>query len=352
MLLYIIIAIIMFGVLIAVHEFGHFFTAKLCGVRVNEFAIGMGPTLFSRKKGETTYALRALPIGGFCAMEGEDEASDDKRAFGNKAWWQRVIILVAGSAMNYLTGLLILLVLFSQISVIQQPVITSFFDGFTLEGESGLMVGDEIYSINGHRIYMAGDIGMFLNRANGDVMDIVVVRDGQQVTLDDLPLQLREYEGEEGLYFGLRFEQNDDATAGGRVKLAFYQSIDYVRMVWMSLGDLVRGAVGLQDMSGPIGIVTMIGEAGASADSTGQAMDRIMTLVAFIAINLAVMNMLPIPALDGGRIFFMIVNGFSLLFARRKLNPKYEGMVNMVCFICLMAFMVVVAVSDVAKLAA
>ncbi|MCC8123599.1 MAG: site-2 protease family protein, partial [Oscillospiraceae bacterium] len=185
MLLYIIIAIIMFGVLIAVHEFGHFFTAKLCGVRVNEFAIGMGPTLFSRKKGETTYALRALPIGGFCAMEGEDEASDDKRAFGNKVWWQKVIILVAGSAMNYLTGLVILLVLFSQVSVIQQPVITSFFDGFALEGESGLMVGDEIYSINGHRIYLAGDISMFLNRASGDaVMDIEVVRDGQRVTLN------------------------------------------------------------------------------------------------------------------------------------------------------------------------
>ncbi|MCC8122873.1 MAG: site-2 protease family protein, partial [Oscillospiraceae bacterium] len=136
------------------------------------------------------------------------------------------------------------------------------------------------------------------------------------------------------------------------IKLAFYQSIDYVRMVWMSLGDLVRGAVGLQDMSGPIGIVTMIGEAGASADSTGQTLERVMTLVAFIAINLAVMNMLPIPALDGGRIFFMIINGFFLLFTRRKLNPKYEGMVNMICFICLMAFMVVVAVSDVAKLAA
>jgi len=350
MLLYIVIAIIMFGLLIALHEFGHFFTAKLLGVQVNEFSIGMGPPLVSRQKGETKYSIRAFPIGGYCAMEGEDEQSEDPRSFSNKAWWKKFIILIAGSAMNFLTGLVILLILFGQMSSYRPPVITSFMDGFPLEGESGLMVGDEIVSIDGHRVYLYNDVALFLARGNGTDLDIVVLRDGEKVVLEDLPLQLREYAGEDELRFGLRFEEEREATGGDKVRLAWAQALDYGRIIWLSLGDIVHGAVGLRDLSGPVGIVSMIGQVGAQSETQVAAIQNIMSLVAFIAINLAVMNLLPIPALDGGRIFFMIVNGFCLLFTRKKLNPKYEGYVNMVCFICLLGLMAVVAVSDVMKL--
>ena len=356
MVLYIVIAIIMFGLLIAVHEFGHFFTAKLLGVRVNEFAIGMGPKLLRKKRGETVYTLRALPIGGFCAMEGEEEETGDPRSFSSKSWWRKLIILVAGSFMNFLTGFLIILILFGQVSAFRAPVITGFLDGFPqqLQGAEGLQPGDEIVSIDGHRIYLYSDIALFLSRTNGVDMDLVVRRDGEKVVLKDFPLTPREYEydGEKQLMFGLSFTQVEEATLAARLKMGAYQAADYVRMVWMSLGDLVTGAVGLRDLSGPIGIVTVIGEVGAQSESAGEAAFNILNFVAFIAINLAVMNLLPIPALDGGRIFFLAVGGVYRLFTRKTMNPKYEGYVNMVCFFCLIALMAVVAVSDVFKLVA
>ncbi len=353
MLLYIILAIVMFGLLIAVHEFGHFFTAKLLGVRVNEFSIGMGPKLFSRQKGETLYSLRALPIGGFCAMEGEDGDSKDPRSFSAKSWWRKLIILAAGSFMNFLAGLLIVLLLFIQTAAFRAPVITGFLDGFPLQGEEGLMVGDEILRIDGHRVLLYSDVPLYLSRTNG-TMDLTIRRNGAVMTLRSFPLAPQEYEynGQKALMFGLNFERLDEATPGLRLRNALYQSVNSVRMVWMSLGDLFTGAVGLRDMSGPIGIVTVIGQVGAQSRTAGEAAYNVLSLLSFIAINLAVMNLLPIPALDGGRIFFLAVNGIYTLLTRRRLNPKYEGYINAVCMLGLFALMAVVAVNDVVRLVA
>ncbi|NCE64250.1 RIP metalloprotease [Pseudoflavonifractor sp. 524-17] len=351
-MVYIIIAILMFGVLIAVHEFGHFITAKLLGVKVNEFAIGMGPLLVSRQKGETLYALRAFPIGGFCAMEGEEGDSADPRSFERKSAWRKVIILAAGSFMNFLTGLLILMGLFMTVGQVASPVVTGFLDGFPVQ-EVGLQPGDRIVSIEGHRVRYRGEIDALLDQASADGrVDLVVRREGETVTLAGQPLVRRtfNYEGEQRQMYGLSFGETEAIGPIDCLILAWRQSVIFAKLVWESLGMLVRGAVGLKDLSGPIGIVNTIGQVGASAETPALALQGVMQFVAFIAINLAVMNLLPIPALDGGRIFFLAINLLVTFFTKKKLDPKYENAVNMAGFFCLLALMAVVAVSDIFKL--
>jgi len=354
-LVYILLAILMFGLLIAIHEFGHFLAAKALGVRVNEYAIGMGPKLISVQKGETAYSLRAFPIGGFCAMEGEGEDSSDPRAFGNKPAWKRFLILVAGAFFNFVTGVLIILALFTQSEGFVTPVVTGFMAGAEDLEAAGLLPGDRLYRVDGHRIYFSSDALLFLSRA-GDVVDLEVERDGSRVVLEDFSMpvrQLTDTEGNQVYKRGIFIGAVEEANWGMRLKYAWYQSIDYVRMVWMGLGDLLTGAVGVQDMSGPIGIVNMMGEmgeAGAAAAGFSGAVRNILEFVAFIAINLAVMNLLPIPALDGGQILFLLVDGLWHRISRKRIDQKYLGYVNMVGFVCLIGLMLVVAVSDVIKL--
>ena len=245
--MYIIVAILIFGVLIAVHELGHFLAAKLFGVRVNEFSIGMGPAVWQRKKGETAYSLRLLPIGGFCAMEGEEEGSDDPRALNNKGMFPRFVIFAAGAFMNFLTGFLILVWLCSNLSFVYAPVITGFADGFEAQGENALMTGDRIVSIDGERVLLYEDISIFLNLGNGETYDFVVERDGRQITLTDLPLAPREYPNEDGtssVRFGLNFGEIVEATPLMKLKMAGLHSVDFVRLVWYSLEMLVTGQVG------------------------------------------------------------------------------------------------------------
>ncbi len=352
--LYILLAILLFGLLIAVHEFGHFFTAKLLGVKVNEFSIGMGPLLLHKTRGETDYSLRLLPIGGYCAMEGEDEATDDPRSFECQAPWKKFIILVAGSGMNFLAGLVMILLVFSQASAFSMPVITGFMDGAEHLVEQGLQEGDQFYRIDGHRIYMMSDASLFLSRA-GDTVDLEILRDGEILTFEDFDFSAKvAYTNEDGTVSymrGIYYGQAAPATLWRTLKLTWYQAIDCVRLVWISLGDLISGAAGLSDLSGPIGIVDTVGSMGASAASAAEGVLTVLNVMALIAINLAVMNLLPIPALDGGRIFFLIVGLLYRLIFRKKLNPKYESWINMVCFALLIGLMVVVAVSDVLKIA-
>ena len=352
--LYIIIAIILFGILIAVHEFGHFITAKLLSVKVNEFSIGMGPRILHKTRGETEYSLRILPIGGFCAMEGEDEATDDPRSFACQAGWKKFIILVAGSFMNFLAGLLIILVLFSQAQAFSAPVLTGFMEGAEHLVESGLREGDRFYRIDGHRIYYTNNVGLFLSRAD-DIMDVEIVRDGKRIVLEDFDFSAKvpyvDANGQTVYMRGIYFGRAEEATPGLILKNSWYQAVDCVRMVWLSLGDLLTGRVGLRDLSGVIGIVDTVGDVGASAETVGAGLYSVFSFMSLIAINLAVMNLLPIPALDGGRIFFLIVGGLFYRLFRKKLDPKYESWVNAAGFVLLMALMIVVAISDVLKLA-
>ena len=351
--MYIIIAILIFGFLIAVHELGHFLAAKAFGVRVNEFSIGMGPLLLKKQKGDTLYSLRALPIGGFCAMEGEEDASDDPAALGNKGLFPRLVIFAAGAFMNFVVGFLILIAMFSQYQFFYEPVITGFAEGFTAQGETMLQPGDRILSIDGEKIYMYEDVSVFLNMGNHESYDFVVERDGEELTLQDVPLAPKAYpnpDGSNSVRFGINFGEKIEATPLNRLQMSWMNSMDFVRMVWYSLKMLVTGQVGISDMSGPVGIVTTISDVGHQSGHWLLALLNIGYLTALIAINLAVMNLLPIPALDGGHIFLMYASALIEKITKKPLNPKYEGYLNFIGFVALMALMLTVTFSDVVKL--
>ena len=347
-ILYILFAVLLFGVMIAIHEFGHFITAKACGVRVEEFAIGMGPVLLKKQKGETLYSLRAIPLGGFCAMTGEDEEVDDPRAFTSQPHWKRIIILAAGAFMNFVLGLLIVALLYADATAFRAPILEGFMEGCPYESADGLQVGDRFYKIDGHRIYQYYDVGDFLARGDGRY-DLVIIRDGQKLELKDYPMVPLEYEGQEtkmyGFYFGF-----EEATPAVKLRFTWDTCMEFGRMVWMSLSQLVQGQVSVKDLSGPVGIVDMMAETGESAASVKDGLYNILYLGAFVAVNLAVMNLLPIPALDGGRIFFLLVTWLIETVTRKHLNPKYEGYVHAAGMVLLLGLMGFVMLNDVLRI--
>lgn len=348
--MYIIIAIIIFGILIAIHEFGHFTAAKLCGVKVEEFAIGMGPALFKKQKGETVYALRILPIGGFCAMAGEDEESDDPRAFTNQGFWKKFVILCAGSFMNLVLGIVLILIMYAGAQAFVTPTIDHFMDGCPYEGIEAMQAGDTFYSIDGQRIYLVSDVSSFLMRGDG-VYDIVMLRDGEKVELKDFALTTKTYAeyANDGPKYGFVFGYTE-ATFGTKLEYTWNTTLEFSRLVWLGLGDLINGKVGLKDMSGPVGIVDMMNEVGQQAESTKAAADNLLYISAFIAVNLAIMNMLPIPALDGGRVFLMIVTVIIEAVSHKKLDPKYEGYIHLGGMVLLLGLMALVMYNDITKL--
>ena len=348
--MYIVIAILIFGFLIVTHELGHFLAAKLFDVRVVEFAVGMGPVLLKKQRGETQYSLRALPIGGFCAME-EDEESEDPRSFGNREWWKRFVILFAGAFMNFLTGLIILMFIVPNSSYFATPKVTGFFENCPYESASGLHQGDTFYSIDGQHVYFPSNITLLLTRTNSETHDIVVLRDGEKTELKDFKLVPTEYEidGQKEMRYGFYFSDKQTGLLAN-LRYTWDGAIDYVRMVWMGLGDIISGAVGLKDLSGPVGIVGIINNVGETSENTAAAALNIAYLAAFIAVNLAVMNLLPLPALDGGRLFFLLINAAIVGVFKKKLNPKYEGYVHATGFVLLIGLMIVVMFNDIWKL--
>ena len=353
-ILYVILAIIIFGILIGVHEWGHFIAARLCGVKVLEFSMGMGPLLFQKegRKG-TKISLRALPIGGFCAMEGEDEDSDDPQAFGNAPAWKRLIILVAGAAMNFFVGVVLIVLCYTQVTGFVTPTITSFAENCPYESADCLQTGDTFYKINGERVYFTTDVTTYLARRTGGTSDIVVIRDGKKVFLEDYPMIPVEYTDEETgeavMRYGFNFAEMETGFFA-HVKYSWYCAADFVRMVRLGLTDLITGAAGIKQMTGVVGIVGVIADVGTSSPTVYDALLNIAYLSAFIAVNLAVMNLLPIPALDGGRIFFLLVTWVLEKLLRRRIEPKYEAYINAAGLVALMGLMVFVMYNDIVRL--
>ena len=349
-IVYILAAVLIFGFLIAIHELGHFMTAKLCGVRVNEYALGMGPALWQKQKGETTYSLRAFPVGGYCAMEGEEEDSDDPRALNRQGFWAKLLIFAAGAAMNFIAGLLIILLLYSGAKAFYMPTITDFADGCPLEGD--LQVGDTLYAIDGERVYVYSDVSLLFGLNRTGVFDLTVLRDGEKVILRDFPMERKTYidqAGEEysgyGLYFGA-----EEATFGSRLGYSWRNTMDFVRMVRLSLKMLLTGEAGVKDLSGPVGIVSTITEVGQQSGSVRAALENIAYFAALIAVNIAVMNLLPLPALDGGKIFFLVVNAIAMSLFRKQIPSKYENAIHFAGLVLLLGLMAVITFSDIWKL--
>lgn len=347
-ILLILIAVFLFGFIIFIHEFGHFFTAKLSGIRVNEFAIGMGPKIFSKQGKETKYTLRLLPIGGYCAMEGEDEDSDDEGAFGNKPIWKRMLVVVMGAVMNILLGFLLMFVIVVQEDLIAIPQIAQFTEDSYLE-EAGAQVNDTFVSVDDYKINTDRDLSFALSLADPEDVTIVLDREGEEVVLENITLGTYVYDdgSEEGqVVTTVDFVIYGEIKTVGNVLVKTYQdTISVARMVFASLKGLLTGEFGFNDVSGPVGAAEAITEAASAGLQTSfmSAVNNIILMMTLITVNLGIFNLLPFPALDGGRFVFLIIEAI----ARKPVPVKYEQYVNAAGFAILIGFMIVVTVKDV-----
>ena len=342
-------AILLFSFLIFIHELGHFAAAKLSGVQVNEFSMFMGPVLWKKQVGETLYSVRLIPIGGFCAMEGEDADTDNPRSFQKAAWWKRLIILVAGAAMNFLVGVILMFIVYMPAQAVVEPVIASFEEFSTVDGAEGLQVGDRILEVDGEKIYVQSDFSLILSLNPGEYHDLVVQRGGQKIALPGFPMEKHEVTREDGstqMLFGMNFTLQE-LTFGGKVRYAWYQCLDTVRMVRLSLQMIFTGQAGLSDLSGPVGIVQQMSDVANASPTALDALLNMLYFGAFIAINLAVMNLLPIPALDGGRVVGLLITTVVEAVTRKKIDPKYEGYLHGAGMIFLLGLMALVMFKDI-----
>ena len=349
----ILIVIVILGVLITVHEFGHFIAARKSGIRVHEFAIGMGPKIWKKKKGETLYAIRAIPIGGFCNM-GEDSEADpeDIHAFPNAKRRHRALVLAAGSLMNFILGFLILLGLnlfYPENSfAFTYPVVAD------VEQQSDdpewaplLKAGDRILRLNGHALYNYQDFLMFFELMGDRPLSLVVQRDGQKLTFNNMQKTTFTHEGETVARYGFsRGYELREATFWLRIENGWTNTLNYTRLVWVTLGELFGGRASVTDMMGPAGMANMVQTEVQNPDTTTAAKTvNIVNLTALIAVNLAVMNLLPIPGLDGSRLLFVAIEGVR----RKKLNPKYEGYVHLAGMVLLFGLMIFIFFNDIIR---
>ena len=349
-ILTILLAIFAFGFLIFIHEGGHFIFARIFGVTINEFAIGMGPKILSRKSEKTgiTYSLRVLPFGGFVAMAGEDDESEDENAFYKKAVWKRIIITAAGAAVNILMGIILMTVIVFASGNLGSTTVGEFitYENVTVTSQDqGLMLGDRITHINKTRVFTANDLHYELTRQGIRPVDIIVEREGERITIEDVTFPQKE---ESGAVFGLRDFKvyAESKTIGNCLIHAGVRSYSTIKMVYDSLYDLITGRYSVESVSGPIGVTEVLSNSLSEASNKKEGAIDFIYLVGFLSINLGVMNLLPFPALDGGRIVFQL---FELIF-RRPVPVKVEGFINFLGFAVLMLLIVLVTFKDVAGL--
>ena len=310
-------------------------------MKILEFAIGMGPKLLSRTSEKTgiAYSLRAFPIGGFVSMEGEDDESPDENSFRAKPVWQRIIITAAGALTNLFIGMLVMGILMAAEPVLPSTTIGAFSyneDGVCYAESSGLMLGDRIVAVGGTRTHIANEVVYEIMRKGVEPLDITVIRSGERVTVEDVVFPTFT---EMGTLFGnVDFKvMPAEKNAGTVLREAFFRSVNTVKMIWESLFDLITGRYGMEAVSGPVGVTKALGEAAE------QGTADLVYLAVVISMNLGVMNLLPLPALDGGRLVFQFI---ELIF-RKPVRAEIEGYVHFAGLIALMILMVIVAVKDV-----
>ena len=377
-------AVVVFGIIIMVHELGHFIAAKCMGVKVNEFSIGMGPKLFKFGKKETQYSLRLFPIGGYCAMEGEDSAGGgevklntdagsaeepempdnppkpDPRAFHQKKVWRRMIIILAGPAMNLVLGFVLLIGYFGfcmlpdengkvQFSSTTVSVLKEDAPSY----QTGLRPGDTILKVDGKTVFTDRDLAMLLQNDEDGVFNMTVRRevDGkeQKVKLEGVTFQIvTEEDGTRYLQYDF-YVQGIPRTFTSTITQSAKMECTVSVMVWRTLGGMLTGQYGLNDLSGPVGTVDAIGD--VVVDATQQehwqiGLGNVLMLVVLISVNVGIFNLLPVPALDGGRLLFLLI---ELVF-RKPVPPKYEGMIHAIGLLLLFGLIILVTFSDIVKL--
>ena len=338
------VAVLVFGVLILIHELGHYIFARIFGVKIFEFSIGMGPKLikYTSKKTDITYAISAVPFGGYVAMAGEDGDSEDPNSFDKKPAWQRFIITVAGAAVNIIAGFIVMLV-FTFLVDIGGTTIGEFVPmeqtGYTVSSEaSGLEVGDKIIKINGRSVSISDELSYEIMRSGYEPVSVTVIRDGREMTLDNVVFPTV---GEQGQVFGtMDFRvYKEEKSFFTVMSYAFTKGALLVRMCWESIYDLVVGRYTVEAISGPVGISSAIGDAAKKGAST------LLYITALISINLGVMNLLPIPALDGGRLITILFE----MVTRRRIPKHIEAAVNAVGLFLLLAFSFFIMIKDVVQ---
>ena len=345
------IAILVFGFLIFIHEFGHYITARIFKVTITEFSIGMGPKLlwYDSKKTGIRYSLAMLPIGGFVAMVGEDGESDDPNAFHKKPAWQRFIITSAGAAVNIIAGFLAMIVLTSLVRIGGTEVgrvvgAEGFTNADSIDFEVSnvtelLLPGDVIREVNGKRVVIRDEVSYEVMRHGHEAVTLTVLRGGEEITLTDVRFPVMESQGQVFGVFNISVRETKK-NLGTVLSYSFRNSALQVRMVWESLYDLFSGRYTFAAVSGPVGISTAIGEA-ANAGFT-----QLLNIIIIISINLGVMNLLPIPALDGGRLITILIE----MVTRKKIPPKIEGLINGIGLMVLLGLSLVIMVKDVIQL--
>ena len=411
----ILIAILFFGVIITIHEFGHFIFAKIFGVKVNEFAIGMGPTVIKKQGKETKYALRLFPIGGFVSMEGEEEESEDSRAFCNQKTWKRMIIIAAGAIFNLILGIIICFFLVGSEELVGTNQILQFYETAVSNQEGRLQEGDKIISIDGKKVFSDYDVSFLMQRNGSGVYSFVVERNGEKTelpqvhfarrtggnfsygedcTISSLSSKIKDFglkdgdkilkvNGEavkngqeliaaigkdEDYVYDFTVERQGETLDFAEVKMAVVTVFDFVilgedkniinvtksafgyalsmgRMVYLSLFDLLSGQYGMNDLAGPIGTISVITDIAEESIATVDWSSLFM-IMAMITINIGLFNLLPVPALDGGHLFFMF---FELIF-RKKIPQKYESYIHAAGLVILLGFMAIISASDIWKL--
>ena len=335
----ILLAIFMFVVIIVIHEFGHFISAKLNGVRVNEFSIGFGPKIISKQGKETLYSIRAVPFGGYCAMEGEDEESSDIKAFSNKKAWRRFIIVAAGAAFNLILGFVLAVIM----TIPQERFATTTvaqFDENAVSNGYDLRIDDEIIKANGRRIFCFSDLSYMLSSSRDGKIDFTVIRDGKETQLNGVQFNLQKLD-DGNSYIDLDFKvYGEEKTFLTTVKYAAKTTVSYGRIVYMSLFDMITGKYKLNQLSGPVGITATV------SNAAKESLWNVIYLGCIISINLGVMNLLPLPALDGGRLIFIIIE----MIRRKPIPAKYEGIVHTVGFAILFVLIIFITFNDIFNL--
>ena len=332
------VAILLFLILILIHEFGHFISAKLLGVRVNEFAIGFGPKLFSKQGKETKYSVNLIPMGGYCAMEGEDEESGDERAFCNKAPWKRFIIVIMGAVFNLLLGLIIVAIILAPSKMFTTTTIAEFEQNAVSE-KTGLKADDTIVEVDGRKIFTTYDLSYAFTNVEDGKVDIEVKRNGERKLLKNIEFKTVKENG--FTYLTVDFKvYGEKKTVGTFIKNTVKTAISYCAVVWRSFFDLITGKYGISAVSGPVGVTVTV------ADVARQNLSDILPIMALITINLGIFNLFPIPALDGGRLMFILYE----MIAGKPVPQKYEAVVHTVGFVVLIGFMILVAAKDILSL--
>ena len=347
------LSVIIFGLIIAAHEVGHFLAARAGGILVTEFALGMGPKIFSVTRNETVYSLRLIPIGGFCKMLGEDEHADDMRAYCNKSVFRRVCVAAGGSVMNFCLAFIAFLAIII-CSGMYLPQMRETLPGLPA-AEAGFLPGDRIIKFNGTRIHIYDDFRTAVADNGGKPADITVARGREVITKQIEPV----YSEETGSYLvGFRPEIKTGLFSGGdadymragiieSVSAAFYNILFWIKYTFLSLIRLITLKLSVNELAGPIGIAQVIGTAYTETRDMGVSVTvlSLINIAALISANLGVFNLLPLPALDGGRLAFLAVEGVR----RKPLSQDREGMVHFIGFICLMALAVVIAINDIRR---